>query len=148
MPAIFIKLIMKSVALLLALDGKIKVMLNDVCWFNSVTDLAVNSLPVEECLDIQMAQHWSSLWDCAAQALHPETDRHFYVSPGVAQPQQPVAALGHRKRAELAFSPHNSSLHQQVLCRHASGSDDHHHQILIPFHQAQCAFSPLCFFIA
>jgi len=126
MPAIFITLIMNSVAFLLSIDSKIKALLDNACWFNSLQDLTTNNTPDDgDDMDAQMAQNWSSLWDCAGQALHINIEHHFYLVNPSAQPASP-STLGCRKRTELTFCSRNTSLHQLVLCRHASGSDGDH----------------------
>lgn len=107
--------------ILLSIDRKMKTMLDDLCWFNSVNSLAEADTE-EECLDIQMAKEWSQLWDCAGQTLcdsirqqlHHQEHSNLHIQHN---------GLGCRKREELVFSFRNSNLYQLLVCRHAGGSD-------------------------
>ncbi|QRF10364.1 hypothetical protein [Klebsiella africana] len=119
----FILRVLKSITLiLLSADSKIKVMLADLCWFNSVNDLVESDITSTSCAESQITQKWSQLWDCAGQALcsgfSQSGDMKRY-----AHRQFPQVLLCSRKRDELAFSFRISSLHQLVVCRHASGAD-------------------------
>ncbi|MFU0968077.1 hypothetical protein [Kluyvera ascorbata] len=112
--------------ILLSVDCKIKTMLDGLCWFNSVNALAENDIPDAECMDIQMAQSWSCLWDCAGEALCVSVRQRCHRLARFCA-YFPHALLRRRKCAELAFSFRNSSLHQLLVCRHASGSDGDNH---------------------
>ena len=115
--------VLKSMTLiLLSIDSKIKVMLADSCWFNSVNDLAESDIAPAPCDEIQITQKWSQLWDCAGQALCSGFSQAVQKE-GHCRRLLPQALLCSRKRYELAFSFRISSLHQLVVCRHASGAD-------------------------
>ncbi len=119
--------IIKSIVLiLLSIDLKIKTMLDELCWFNSVNALAENEDIEQECMDTQMAESWSCLWDCAGEALCVSVCQrcHRLARFNLRFPQ---VLLCRRKRDELAFSFRNSSLHQLLVCRHTSGADAEHH---------------------
>jgi hypothetical protein len=118
-------IINRLILILLSIDRKIKAMLDDLCWFNSVNELAENNLPEAECMDTQMAQSWSCLWDCAGEALCVSVRQRFHRLARFCS-RFPHSLLSLRKRAELAFSFRNSSLHQLLVCRHASGADADH----------------------
>lgn len=66
----FILRLLKSMTLiLLSIDRKIKVILADSCWFNSVNDLVEIDITPTSCAENLITQKWSLLWDCAGQAL-------------------------------------------------------------------------------
>ncbi|PXW40525.1 hypothetical protein DET57_11775 [Klebsiella oxytoca] len=115
--------VLKSITLiLLSIDSKIKVMLADSCWFNSVNDLAESDIAPVLCAESQITQNWSQLWDCAGQALCSGFSQSGQKE-GLSRRLLPQGLLCSRKRDELAFSFRISSLHQLVVCRHASGAD-------------------------
>jgi hypothetical protein len=119
----FISRVLKSMTLiLLSIDSKIKVMLADSCWFNSVNDLAKSDIAPVPGAESQITQKWSQLWDCAGQALCSGFSRPGQKK-GRSRRLLPQALLCSRKRDELVFSFRISSLHQLVVCRHASCAD-------------------------
>lgn len=119
----FILRLLKSMTLiLLSIDSKIKVILADSCWFNSVNDLVEIDITPTSCAENLITQKWSLLWDCAGQALC-SGFRQSCEMKRYAHRQFPQVLLCSRKRDELTFSFRISSLHQLVVCRHASGAD-------------------------
>lgn len=117
------KLIIKHMLfILLSIDRKIKTMLDNLCWFNAMNNLAESDIAESECIDTQMAKEWSQLWDCAGRTLYASIQKPFYhhVHSGF---QAQKTGLNGRKREELVFSFRNSNLYQLLVCRHASGSD-------------------------
>ncbi|WP_233596219.1 oligogalacturonate-specific porin KdgM family protein [Citrobacter braakii] len=119
----FILRLLKSMTLiLLSIDSKIKIILADSCWFNSVNDLVEIDITPTSCTENLITQKWSLLWDCAGQALC-SGFRQSCEMKRYAHRQFPQVLLCSRKRDELTFSFRISSLHQLVVCRHASGAD-------------------------
>lgn len=147
MLAIIILLFISAAAFLLSRDNKGNVALDDICWLNSPDDLSDVDLFSADCPHYQMSQEWSRLWDCTGQVLRARFHRHKQrlaaISPSPCQ-----RVLCCRKRDELRFSFRISSLRQLIACRHASGADCHHAGQPGFIHKAQCAFSPLCFFLS
>lgn len=108
--------------ILLSADRKMKAMLGGLCWFNSINCLTESDLSEPECMDIQMAKEWSLLWECASQSLCAGVRQRFCRQTHFCQHFQ-HSLLCRRKRDELLFCFRNSSLHQLLICRHASGAD-------------------------
>lgn len=122
-----ISLIIQNITLiLLSTDRKIKSVLDDLCWFNSVGDLTENDIAEPECFDIQIAHSWSCLWDCASEALYASLRPRSHHAARFSL-HYPHVQLWRRKRDELAFCFRNSNLHQLLVCRHASGADGDAH---------------------
>ncbi len=115
----FIKII---VSILLSADRKMKLMLDGLCWFNSINCLTENDLPESDCMDMQIAKGWSLLWECASQSLCTGIRQRFCQKTPFCQHFQ-HSLLCRRKRDELLFCFRNTSLHQLLVCRHASGAD-------------------------
>ncbi|TQO04458.1 UNVERIFIED_ORG: hypothetical protein FHU01_4782 [Citrobacter freundii] len=142
-------IIIKSLLLiLLSCDRKIKRMLDYFCWFNSVNDLAENDIAEQECMDTQMAREWSSLWDCASEAIGASVRQRCH-RPARFGLHFPQALLCRRKRDELAFSFRNSSLHQLLVCRHASGADGESqvYQFVSPIQSTMRTFAIVLFLL-
>lgn len=134
-------------AFLLLLDNNVKAALDDICWLNSPDDLAESELSTDDCPDTQIALEWSRLWDCAGLALQSGVRRQVsQVIKSRHRVRQRLLFL--RKRDELGFSFRISSLHQLMACRHASGADGDAVAQTLFIPKAQCAFSPLCFFLS
>jgi hypothetical protein len=106
--------------MLLMFGGRARVWLNNSCWFNSVSELEKDDSVYSDSLDNVCVVNWSRLWCSAEDLYHSLRHPHFPLLKArhsVVRPRR----LAIRKRYELAFLFRISSLHQLLMCLHASG---------------------------
>lgn len=132
-----------STAFLLSIDGRIRTLLNNICWFTSINALE-DDASFES--DEDAFLNWAQVW-CSARKL----------CVSVYRPTKPVKArrraahstrLHSRKRYELAFLCRISSLHQLRACHHASGELDDAASSISVFSESTMRSCHCAFFIA
>ena len=145
MSAYIIRFFFTATAFLLSADSKIRVLLNNICWFNSLSDLTTEEKRLNKGEEEEIIANWVQLWRCAGKLCRRRASPAAPSAKARHSTRCPVRLRSH-KRDELAFLFRTSSLHQLVMCHHAGGEAGDHAFPLLPLtakHNApfrHCAF--------
>lgn len=132
--------------MLLSASNKVRICLNNSCWFNVVNELEKDTSVYSECIDNEFAANWSRLW-CSAGKLYNELCHGHAQLLKTQRAVSRPCRLAIRKRYELAFLFRISSLHQLMICLHASGDsgDTAMQQVVLP--RSTMRFSAIVLFL-
>lgn len=120
MHAYIVRIITLCRFMLLMLGSKARVFLNNGCWFNAVSELEKDTSIYSDSLDSECMANWIKLWHSAGRLYHGLYHPNASLLKALPVEMRP-RRLAVRKRYELAFLFRISSLHQLMMCLHASG---------------------------